>query len=370
MPAARILGGLLLLRGLSVDRRRPDLEALARETRPERFVWRVLPHVARSFAASIVVLPPDQARAAAVGYLYCRMLDTYEDLVADPVRSVAELRRFAARFDSRPLGPPPRLDPGLGAGPRERVYLLLIERCRYVDAVFGTLPSETQRRIGELVGSMAEGMAESSEAFARQQGVLVDDEQLARYCRCVIGHPAVFALDLVSARPVGERSRENALLVSEMVQLANISRDIERDLARGIAYHPALKPYLGDSGLEAPSREVVREVREHYVAMALERAPAYRRLFEELDLGGKPSVRAAAILMLSFTDLHYRSCLSDAGHRPWAGPRGSLQVVAGAFPALLSPEWTGRTLRRVELEFAAAAEGLARAPAGRPAAFS
>ena len=41
-----------------------------------------------------------QARAAAVAYLYCRMLDTYEDLIGDPATSISELFRFAARFDS------------------------------------------------------------------------------------------------------------------------------------------------------------------------------------------------------------------------------------------------------------------------------
>ncbi len=95
-----------LLRGLTVDRRRPDLTALARETDPDRFLWQVLPHAARSFAASIVVLPEEQARAAAVAYLYCRMLDTYEDLVPEPSTCVTELRRFAGRFDSDPPAAP------------------------------------------------------------------------------------------------------------------------------------------------------------------------------------------------------------------------------------------------------------------------
>ena len=42
MMPVRTLGPVLLLQGLTVNRRRPDLESLARETRPERFVWRVL----------------------------------------------------------------------------------------------------------------------------------------------------------------------------------------------------------------------------------------------------------------------------------------------------------------------------------------
>jgi phytoene/squalene synthetase len=358
MRLARTLGPTLLLRGLLADRRRPDLEALARESNPERFVWRVLPHAARSFAASIVVLRPEQARAAAVAYLYCRMLDTYEDLIADPEASISELHRFADRFDSDPPPAPTSLADELARDERDRVYLLLIARCRLVDAVFGTLRAEVQEQIRDLVRSMSEGMAWSTEAFARQGGILLDSDQLALYCRNVIGHPAVFTLNLVGSREFTEPAREDAFLVSEMIQLANVTRDIERDLARGVAYHPALKPYLGSSGYQREPRAVVREVREEYLAMALGRAPAYRRLFERLDLGDTAAVRTAAVLMLLFTDLHYRSCAIRTGHPPWPGPRGRVQVVAESLPALISSRWAARTLKRVEYDFAAAATRL------------
>lgn len=359
MTSAHTLGPTLLARGLLADRRRPNLEALAREARPERFVWRVLPHAARSFASSIVVLPPDQARAAAVAYLYCRMLDTYEDLIPDPAECVVELRRFAARLESDPLPAPTPIPDSLARDDRERVYLLLIARCAHVDAVFKSLREDVQGQIRELVRSMAEGMAWSTEAFARQGGILLNEEQLALYCHNVIGHPAVFTLNLVGARPLTEPARRDALLVSEMIQLANVTRDIERDLARGVAYHPALKPYLGSSGYQLGPQAIVREVREEFMAMALCRAPAYRRLFDRLDLGGTAAVRTAAVLMLLFTDLHYRSCARRTGNASWPGPRGRLQVVAGAFPALLSPRWAGRTVKRVETEFVSAARRLA-----------
>lgn len=347
------------MRGLSVNRGRPDLEALSRETDPERFLWRALPHAARSFAASIVVLPREQARAAAVGYLYCRMLDTYEDLIAEPEASVAELRRFADRFDTdTPAAPNPIADE-LARDDRDRVYLLLIDRCELVDEVFMTLPDEVRRQIRELVRSMAAGMEWSTHVFADQGGVLMDQDQLALYCHNVIGYPALFTLELIASREVTAPARADALLVSEMIQLANVTRDIERDLARRVAYHPALKPYLGSSGYEGASRAAVKEVREELTVRALERAPAYRRLFDRLDLGGTAKVRAAAILMILFTDLHYRSCARRTGNAPWPGPRGRLQVVASALPALVSPRWANRTLRRTEAEFAEGASRLA-----------
>ena len=359
MTLGSIQGPVLLIRGLLADRGRPDLEALAGERDPERFVWRVLPHAARSFAASIVVLPADQARAAAVAYLYCRMLDTYEDLIPDPQDSIAALRRFAARFDSAALPPPTAISEQRARDHRDRVYLLLIARCAQVDAVYRTLPSGVRKQIGDLVGSMAEGMAWSTEAMARQGGTLRDADQLALYCRNVIGHPAVFTLRLIDGRELSEPAREDAFRVSEMIQLANVSRDIERDLARGIAYHPALAPYLGSGGEQPARREAIRDAREQYLAMALARAPAYRRLFDRLDLGRAASVRTAAVLMLLFTDLHYRSCALRTGNPAWPGPRGRLGVVAASVPALVSRRWARRELRRVEADFATAAARLA-----------
>ena len=368
MAPLRTLGPLLLLQGLTVNRRRPDIGALARETRPERFVWRVLPHAARSFAASIVVLPPEQARAAAVAYLYCRMLDTYEDLFPDPETRAAELERFGARFDSDPLPEPTPIAADLARDERDRIHLLLVARCKHVDAVYRTLSEDVQERIAELVRSMAAGMVWSTETFTRQGGVLVDEEQLALYCRNVIGYPAVFVLELVGTRECTAPAREDAFQVSEMIQLANVTRDIETDLARGVGYHPALKPYLGESADPDVPRAVIRDVREDYMRMALGRAGAYRRLFERLDLGGTAAVRTAAVLMLLFTDLHYRGCAESTGHRAWPGPSGRLQVAARSLPALLSPQWAARTLRSVESDFLSAAGRLSTLTPAAPVA--
>jgi phytoene/squalene synthetase len=362
MTWGSIQGPVLLIRGLLADRGRPDLEALARERDPERFVWRVLPHAARSFAASIVVLPGDQARAAAVAYLYCRMLDTYEDLISDPDASIAALRRFSARFGDTALQLPTAISEEHARDQRDRVYLLLLSRCALVDAVFRTLPADVRGQIADLVDSMAEGMAWSTEAMARQGGTLRDADQLALYCRNVIGHPAVFTLRLIDGCELSEPAREDAFRVSEMIQLANVSRDIERDLARGIAYHPALEPYLGSAGGQLERRAAIRYAREQYLAMALARAPAYRRLFNRLDLGRDASVRTAAVLMLLFTDLHYRSCARRTRNPAWPGPRGRLGVVAASIPALVSKRWARRALMRVETDFGAAAARLAAPP--------
>ena len=344
-----------LLYGMLADRSRPDLRALTSETDPEDFLWAILPLAARSFAASIVVLPEADARAAAVAYLYCRALDTYEDLIADPAESGSALIGFAERFETDPPSEPPFLPADSAASDRERVYQILIDRIELIDAVYDRLDPATRDRIAGLVRAMAEGMAWSRDTFDAQGGVLVDEEQLARYCRHVIGNPVLFMLEQVGGREIGPDAREDALVVSEMIQLANVSRDVEADLNRGIAYHPSLAPFLGRSGYEPDVIPAVRDARGQYISLALSRAPAYRRMFEGLELDRSVRVRVAAVLMLLFTDLHYRGCAIRAGHLPWPGPTDRAQVILGSVPALVSRTLAGKTVRRVERDFTSAA---------------
>ncbi|MFZ9669760.1 MAG: squalene/phytoene synthase family protein, partial [Solirubrobacterales bacterium] len=305
--------------------------------------------------ASIVVHPESDARAAAVAYLYCRALDTYEDLIPKPATSAAALIEFANRFETDPPAAPPPLPSGVASSDRERVYEILIDRIELIDEVYRELDPGTRDRIAGLVRAMAEGMVWSRDTFDAQGGVLLDEEQLARYCRHVIGNPVLFMLEQVGDRDLDADSRENALVVSEMIQLANVSRDVESDLNRGIAYHPSLAPYLGRSGYEPEVIPTVREVRGQYIALALSRAPAYRRMFEGLELDRSVRVRVASVLMLLFTDLHYRGCAIRAGLLPWPGPADRLQVVLSSAPSLVSRTLAGRTIRRVERDFTSAA---------------
>lgn len=344
----------ILVHGLRADRRNPDFDRLSGIADPETFLWEVLPHAARSFATSIAFLPENQARAAAIAYIYCRILDTYEDLLPDSAVACEAMREFAGRFSTRNLTAAPALDMHLARTKRDRVYLLLIERISLMDRLFVELDHRVREAIANLVSEMSTGMIWSTQTFERQRGVLANREQLARYCRSVIGSPMLFMLEQVGGRSLDERAREDALEASEMIQLANVSRDIEADLERGIAYHPALAPHLGRSGFEADVAPVVRDVREHFISMALGQAPAYRRMFEGLDLADTARVRGAAVVMLLFTDLHYRSCAVAAGCRSWPGPGDGLQVIAGALPSFLSRNLAVRTVRRVERDLTAA----------------
>jgi phytoene/squalene synthetase len=356
----------LLARDVLVNRDAPDLDLLARIEDPERFVWAILPHAARTFSACIALLPKHAAKASAVGYLYCRMNDTYEDLVVDPDERDAALRDFSARLaEPTPesgVPPAPPIQTNSAKDGRDASHVLLVERCELVDEVYLTLEPEVRGLITRLVTDMAEGMRWSSATFHRQGGVLENEEQLARYCRNVLGHPVLFASRLLHYQQTGEselpkKTAEDAMLVGEMVQLANITRDIEKDLLRGVAYHATLRGDLGRAVEGDPElAERVRAVREELMLMALRRAPAYQPLIEFLSPSRISMARASGVLMMLFTDRYYRSCARRAGHEPWGKRYSGGRLILSALPATWSRSRARKVLGGIERDFLHAAE--------------
>jgi len=198
---------------------------------------------------------------------------------------------------------------------------------------------------------MASGMIEFSNLFEQQGGVLVEEQQVLDYCHRVIGLPALFVMELLLGEISGEHERD-ALEVSELIQLANITRDIEKDLRRGIAYHPILQPHLGSDG----AGEAVKDVavaRRDLMLLATKRAGSFRRLVETADLPRLSPARAAAVLMMLFTDRHYRDCAVDAGVPTWSGPRWAVTMVLAALPAAVSRRWADWILVRIERDLLA-----------------
>jgi len=350
----------LLTRDLLQTRSEPDVEGLQQITDPEAFVWRILPHAARTFAACITLLPAESARTAAVAYLYCRILDTYEDLIPHPREREQALTQFSRRFPSgngAAPTPPPGIDADRARDPRDRTHVVLVNRCQLVDQVFRTLTPFARSNIVDLVRSMATGMIWSSRAFVDQGGVLMDQEQLSRYCRTVIGLPFLFAARLLHQQRTGhatvsDQLRDDCLEAGEMVQLANITRDIEKDLSRGVAYHPALRGDLGRSDLEDPELgERIRRVREELLIRALGMAPAYERMIQAMPFRAVSLTRASGVLMLLFTDRYYRWCAERVGRAAWPGLRSTFSLILLSAGHVLSARWADRTMRRISERF-------------------
>lgn len=368
----------LLLRDLTEDRDRPDLERLAAIEDAEEFVWAILPHAARTFSACILLLPGRAALAAAVAYLHCRILDTYEDLLPDRAAREAALSELATRLDTYeetgrlPAAPP--LPDATTIDARDRAHVLLVERTRLVDAVYRTLPDGLRAILRDLVRDMALGMCWSSATFAAQGGVLRGEAQLALYCRHVLGNPVVFTVRTMRHLDTGERElppevHEDSMRVGELIQLANVTRDIEKDLARGIAYHADLADDLGRTDTRRPGRSSagdaapadpdvlarIARVRRELMRMALLRAPSYRRMTAAMATGRVSLARASALLMLLFTDRYYARCATRCDVPTWGRRRSSAALLLRALPGVVSKRWTARVLERVERDFLAAA---------------
>lgn len=352
---------LLLARCILADRDRPDVAALARIEDPERFVWAILPHAARTFASCIALLPARIARPAAVAYLYCRMLDTYEDLVPDRALREAQLAAFGSRFVRSDAGievlPPPRIGAAADRDERDRAHLLLVERADLVDRVFMTFDVATRDIIADLVRDMAEGMRWASSVFAAQGGVLDGQAQLSAYCGHVLGNPVVFMVRLLRLHDglppsLTAEERTLAMEVAELTQLANVTRDVEKDIRRGIAYTASLRADLGrDVSGDESAMERVRVARERLLRMALRRAPSYGRLVEALRLPRLSFTRASAVVMLLFTEQHYRRCARRVGLAAWRGSDNPLAILTRGLIAAASPRRARHEIVRVEKAF-------------------
>ncbi len=291
---------------LSADRRRPPLAALAAESDPERFVWRILPHAARTFGLAIVLLPARLARPVAAAYLWCRTLDTLEDLSPD---ATTRAEGFAACVAAAAGGGAPPLPIGaIVQDVRDRAHLLLVERASLLGQFTATLGLDSRARIAALVQAMADGMEDAARRRERSGGVLAAGPAREAYCRAVLAEPLAFAEAELRAQGndlalTAERRRLTAL-TGELIQLANVCRDVEKDLARGVAYDEALAPFLAAGAAPAA---VVEGVRARLLLRVVELGDAVEPYFVGLPLDRRPGARAAAAVMCAATAMFFQA---------------------------------------------------------------
>jgi len=348
---------------LRADRRRPPLAALAAETDPERFVWRVLPHAARTFGLAISLLPARLARPTAAAYLWCRALDTVEDLAPDAAARVAGFAavRAAAAGEGPPLSAPAG---AVVQDARDRVHLLLLERCGLLRRFTETLSSGSRARLVALVESMSAGMEAAARTRAETGGVLPEGEDRSAYCRAVLAEPLAFAeaelRAAAGAPPMDAARRALVDRAGELTQLANVCRDVEKDLRRGAAYDRALAPWLAAGAAPA---ETVDEVRTRLMRRVAELGPAVEPYFGGLPLEGRPGARAAAAVMCAATADFFRranAALTRPVLRTAALP--STGAARAAVVATLSAAAARRLFGRLATVFEPA-DGAARTPA-------
>ncbi len=355
-----------LLQNLRSDRNHPPLARLAALEEPERFTWSVLPYAARTFSFCIALLPRRTARPLAVAYLYCRMLDTCEDLPRDVAAKEAALRAMVDRFDAAGAPrPAPRLDDALARDERDRVYLLLLRHADRVDRCFLALPPEQRPPIVRLVRNMGAGMVWAVRTFAAQ-GALDGGAQLARYCFEVLGNPLVFAeemqrLEMSLAPEVDAARRALAAAVGEAIQLANVARDLEKDAAAGVFYDPALRA--------APVAErpaAIASVRRRLLGRAIELGRSFRPYMEGIPSPRVSLARGAGLALLLFTLAFWQGTARRLGLAWFDGssrvtPMRATRWIARA---VFSRRGCTAVLAQVESCFSRADASLARSQSG------
>ncbi len=356
-----------LLENLRADRHHPPLERLESATDPERFVWGILPYAARSFSFCIALLPRRTARVLAVAYLYCRMLDTCEDLAVGVEAKERALRAFLARFErfaqdrAAPIDPPPTITATTTHDARDQVYLLLLREAERVDALFRTLPGVSQAIVLRLVQRMGEGMLWAVRTFADQAGVLTSDEQLARYCFAVLGNPMLFAEELqrCQMRLAPEVAPDRVALataVGEAIQLANVARDLEKDAANGVYYLASVQAAAADGRAAA-----IAAARRRLLGWALAKGAAFRPFMAGIPSHVLSLARGAALLMGHFTLAFWQGTARRLGLEIVA--RGEqvtpARSIVPVIASVLSRRGFSAALQRLEASFAATAARLA-----------
>jgi farnesyl-diphosphate farnesyltransferase len=211
------------------------------------FNVRMLPLVSRTFALSILYLPPSLREAVGVAYLLCRIVDSVEDAHGlAPDRRRALFDAFDALLEHDKADPKgfetSWQDPALVVTDAERLL------CRGAGATFRrfrALPACQRDAIRPHVREMSRGMRSYAARMDMEGKLRIRDiEDLERYCYFVAGTvgellTALFEQEVPS---IDEPSRKalwaRAVPFGLGLQLVNIVKDVAEDAQRGACFLP------------------------------------------------------------------------------------------------------------------------------------
>jgi len=224
----------------------------------------ILRRVSRTIFLTLRVAPSATRRALGLAYLFCRAADTIADTrLLPPSSRIQRLHAYRARFESdgagsrvadledvtRELGPAQAIA-------EERELLARLEECF---REYSSLEEGDRARIRKLVTTLVQGMEMDLVNFPPEESgrasALESDEDLDRYTYYVAGCVGEFFTDLHAAHvPALARwdlvaMRERGVLFGKALQMTNVLRDVDRDLAIGRSYFP--RPRLEAAGVTA-----------------------------------------------------------------------------------------------------------------------
>ena len=210
------------------------------------FCQAMLPHVSRTFAACIRLLPSPVDHQVLVAYLLCRIADTVEDTADLPVEDKERLlARFAECLEDENADTTPLAE--TFAQPRIPDELLTRE-CAGVLREFRALGPAACAAIRPWVQEMARGMAQFArvhhEARPGRLVSLTSVAELDAYCYYVagtVGHLLTELFRLHSPRVTDAHYARLKRLATSFglgLQLTNIIKDVADDRQRGWSFVP------------------------------------------------------------------------------------------------------------------------------------
>jgi farnesyl-diphosphate farnesyltransferase len=297
------------------------------------FAREMLPHVSRTFALCIRLLPPDLQEAVTTAYLLCRIADTIEDAPAlDAAEKNRLLAHFARTLSADDMDGAPLAEAFADAGDYESALAAHADR---VLRVFRALPEVERAAIHPWVREMAAGMA----AFALRHaadGSLETLEELDQYCYYVAGTVGHLLTGLFRSRmptldpPRAETLEGLATSFGIGLQLTNIIKDVADDRRRGWSFVP--RDLCEATGIRPDQLQLAEHRGEARAVMATLIAEARRHLYDALEYSVTLPARAYRIRIFCLTSLYFAvRTLRLAEHDPrLLDPTHKVKITRGA----------------------------------------
>ncbi len=290
---------------------------------PWRTCFSLLPKVSRTFALSITLLKPPMRHSVCLGYLLCRLIDTFEDAeTLDTPRKAHYIQALQAFVAGEAIPEPDWARRaahalGDGASPADRE---LLESLEAVLAALSSLPLHDRQALVRCFQEMATGMIEMQTLLdqppiqpdppqalldpsptpqpppARALRILPTMPSLGRYCHYVAGVVGQLLTELLflNSEALSKERYFDLLERSEafgqFLQKINILKDLPVDHAKGWCFIP--RDAILDAGVQPerllmadPARRVgaiapiMRDVLDHlaHAWQYLQRVPVAER---------------------------------------------------------------------------------------------
>ena len=312
---------LLVFNCIFKDRHNFDIKSIKNIHNNEDFIYAILPYVARSFSLSIVVAPDKISIPAALGYCYCRILDTFEDMLFIPkirkeaISLIQKILKNMINNKKVNIKKILKYEKYLvKTKKKDEMYCLLVHEIERINKVFLEQEPIVQKMIYHLVKKMAKGMNNYTGQFKENNGNITK-KHIKEYCKSVLGYPLLFMFQLLSwmngnKNPMDIKYKEKLYDISQFIQLANVTRDIEEDLLNNVVYHNLLQPYKyirKNRNLDNPIlQQKIKQVRKELIIQALQ-SGIYNLPYLIKHCMDSYGTRLSMLLFFCFTENFYKN---------------------------------------------------------------